>query len=230
MRALSYYPGVEQPLESVIVALASTGGATIATSRFSYWMAKQFPGLTYRSLPPLTVAELERAGFAEPETAIAASGGLAVHATHLDGDVHDQLVSALRPGGVLDAECRAGFSDLLHRARGYGACKAVLRVLAEEERLTLSEVARRLARTPGSTRDYLRWLEEVDLVVAREKRFSYVDPILRLWMRLHADGTPVDDSRIEREVSLHLDRAADPAPTEEFVYPETPAGDLVEID
>jgi hypothetical protein len=41
-----------------------------------------------------------------------------------------------------------------------------------------------LQRTPGSTKDYLSWLEDVDLV-APQKRYSYPDPLLRVWVRLH---------------------------------------------
>ena len=37
----------------------------------------------------------------------------------------------------------------LHRARGYGALKAILGILAEDEPLTLTEIAQRLQRTPG---------------------------------------------------------------------------------
>ena len=36
------------------------------------------------------------------------------------------------------------------------------------EMLKPSEIAHRLQRTPGSTKDYLSWLEDVDLVVARQ--------------------------------------------------------------
>ena len=36
-------------------------------------------------------------------------------------------------------------------------------VAAEDEALTLTEISHRLQRTPGSTKDYLSWLEDVDL-------------------------------------------------------------------
>ena len=43
-------------------------------------------------------------------------------------------------------------------------------VLAEEESLTLTEIALRLHRTPGSTKDYLSWLEDGELVTSQGKR------------------------------------------------------------
>ena len=61
--------------------------------------------------------------------------------------------------------CAHRYELRLHKARGYGALKAILEILAEEEPLTLTEIAHRLHRTPGSTKDYLSWLEDVDLIV-----------------------------------------------------------------
>src|SRR4030095_4126769 len=91
----------------------------------------------------------------------------------------------------------------LHRARGYGALKAILDVLADEEPLTLTEISHRLHRTPGSTKDYLSWLEDVDLVTSRHKRYSFTDPVLRLWVRLHCRPFPPAAEDIAREGQKH---------------------------
>jgi hypothetical protein len=88
----------------------------------------------------------------------------------------------------------------LHRARGYGALKAILEILSDEEPLTLTEVAQRLHRTPGSTKDYLSWLEDVDLVVSRQKRYTFGDPLMRLWVRLHCRPIPPSVDEVAREV------------------------------
>ena len=77
-------------------------------------------------------------------------------------------------------------------------------MLAEEEPLTLTEIALRLRRTPGSTKDYLSWLEDVDLIVSRQKRYSFADPMLRLWVRLHCRPTPPGDEEIAREVHAYV--------------------------
>ena len=45
------------------------------------------------------------------------------------------------PGGALAARCRFSYELRLHRARGYGALKAILDILADEEPLTLTEIA-----------------------------------------------------------------------------------------
>ena len=110
------------------------------------------------------------------------------------------LCALLAPGGQLAAACRFCYELRLHRARGYGALKAILDVLAEEEPLTLTEIALRLRRTPGSTKDYLSWLEDVDLIASRQKRYSFSDPLLRVWVRLHCRPTPPSDEDVAREV------------------------------
>jgi len=211
IRTLSYYPGVEEPLDKFLAAVES-GGRAVLTSRFSYWMARRFPELTVRSIPRVSAAELAEAGASEAELIASASAGITVHAVSLAESLEDgagsvaiALAQELSPGGRIEAECRATLSELLHRARGYGACKTVLHVLSDQEGLKLTEVARRVDRTPGATRDYLRWLEEVDLIAVREKRFYFVDPVLRVWSRIYARGTPPGADDIRREVEGYLE-------------------------
>ena len=114
------------------------------------------------------------------------------------------LAALLAPGGALATHCRFCYELRLHRARGYGALKAILEVLSEEEPLTLTEIALRLRRTPGSTKDYLSWLEDVDLIVSRQKRYSFADPMIRLWVRLHCRPAPPSDEDIVREVHRYV--------------------------
>jgi hypothetical protein len=115
-------------------------------------------------------------------------------------DVVSALSASLGPDGRINRQCRFSYELRLHRARGYGALKAILDILAEEEGLTLTEISQRLQRTPGSTKDYLSWLEDVDLVTARGKRYSYADPMLRVWVRLNCRPTAASDEDLAREV------------------------------
>jgi hypothetical protein len=128
---------------------------------------------------------------AETAAAMAPRGG---------ADPVSALAALIAPGGQLSAACGYCYELRLHRARGYGALKAILEVLAAEEPLTLTEIALRLHRTPGSTKDYLSWLEDVDLIASRQKRYSFADPLLRLWVRLHCRPAPPTDEDVAREV------------------------------
>ncbi|MBE3072362.1 MAG: helix-turn-helix transcriptional regulator, partial [Acidobacteria bacterium] len=121
------------------------------------------------------------------------------------------LAATLAPGGRLAERCLRSYEIRLHRARGYGALKAILDILAGEETLTLTEISHRLRRTPGSTKDYLSWLEDVDLVIARQKRYRFSDPMLRLWVRLYCRPVPPTDDIVAREVrQFALERLSTP--------------------
>jgi len=92
------------------------------------------------------------------------------------------LVETLSPGGRIYDFCQYVYDLSLQKAKGYGALKSVLQILAQEEGLSASEVARRLHVTSGSASDYLRWLCEVDLVVEKEKAYYFRDQVLRFWV------------------------------------------------
>ena len=129
------------------------------------------------------------------------------------------LTALLSPDGALNHWCRFCYELRLHRARGYGALKAILDVLADEEPLTLTEISHRLHRTPGSTKDYLSWLEDVDLVTSRQKRYSFTDPVLRLWVRLHCRPFPPADEDVAREVQHYaLGRLPSPEAAPALAY------------
>jgi hypothetical protein len=132
---------------------------------------------------------------AETASSLAPRGG---------ADPVSALAALIAPGGQLTAFCRFCYELRLHRARGYGALKAILEVLAEHEPLTLTEIAQRLRRTPGSTKDYLSWLEDVDLIVSRNKRYSFADPMLRLWVRLHCRPAPPAEEEVAQEVHSYV--------------------------
>jgi hypothetical protein len=114
-----------------------------------------------------------------------------------------------------------------------------LDILADEEPLTLTEISLRLRRTPGSTKDYLSWLEDVDLVISRAKRYSFTDPLLRLWVRLHCRPTPPTEDEIAREVQHYtvarVPHIGEPAPVLAYAgtdaTPEERKGwGIIEID
>jgi hypothetical protein len=136
--------------------------------------------------------------------------------------------------GRLARICHFTYELRLHRARGYGALKAILEILGEEEGLTLTEISQRLQRTPGSTKDYLSWLEDVDLVSARQKRYSFADPLLRSWVRLHCRATaPTDDDpRVRCTYALpRLPQQQDQqAPPAEVRADRRPPSGIIEID
>jgi hypothetical protein len=149
-------------------------------------------------------------------------------------DAISALAALMAPDGRLSKQCSFCYELRLHRARGYGALKAILEILGEEEELTLTEISQRLQRTPGSTKDYLSWLEDVDLVTSRQKRYSFTDPLLRVWVRLHCRATAPTDDDVAREIHRYaLPRLPLQPPTQSepaYAMAGHPGSGIIEID
>ena len=222
------FPGLRTVLSDLIQALPNSRNRFVLSTRFVSRAHRLLRDASAEyeviHMPPLSVVEvadslsdeyapqdsLDRAELARSVQAL--TGGRPSYVTLLDdamrelggGRVCDDPVAALasqmQRGAPLWERCRFYYELRVHRARGYGSLKAILQVLAEEELLTLTEIAQRLRRTPGSTRDYLSWLEDVDLISIRQKRYAFTDPLLRLWVRLHCRVEPMDQAQLGQEV------------------------------
>jgi hypothetical protein len=244
LRTFESFPGLRRVLHDFVDGLAESGNRFVLTSRYSARTLRLLRERSARfeviHVPALTAEDaLDMLEFGGDQRS--ADGEFTARAVHALADgrpayVHalaselrqmrerggpgaDDAVSALAAlmgsGGRLAHHCNFCYELRLHRARGYGALKAILEILADEEGLTLTEISQRLQRTPGSTKDYLSWLEDVDLVVSRQKRYSYADPLLRVWVRLHCRPTPPSDEDLAREVHRYalprLPHAPEPA-------------------
>jgi hypothetical protein len=235
VRTFESFPGLRHVQRDLIARLAVSPNAFVLASRFTaraHRLLRDAPArFEVIHMPPMGVDEVNLLvrqvnddrhanGDARWSVALATqiatlAGGRAGYARVLIDAVLTQpahrrdaalaLAAALGPAGALTARCRESYEFRLHRARGYGALKAILGVLAEQENLTLTEISERLHRTPGSTKDYLSWLEDVDLVLVHRKRYTFDDPLLRLFIRLHAQPVPPTADDITREVAIFAD-------------------------
>lgn len=263
-RTFESFPGLRSVLRDLVDALSVSPNRFVLTTRYvarAHRLLRDAPAhFEVIHVPPLARSEVAAAlygGSVEGGTARddlvralhALADGRPAYAAALaetmvsmerlgGGDAVSALAAQLAPGARIEAACRYCYELRLHRARGYGALKAILDVLAGEEPLTLTEVATRLRRTPGSTKDYLSWLEDVDLVTSRQKRYSFADPMLRLWVRLHCRAVPPSDDDIAREVQGYaLARLPRPEPALAMAGTSAPADDderknwgIIEID
>ena len=228
LRTFESFPGLRHVLRDLLDGLASSPNKFVLTTRYVSRTHRLLRDATSRfevmHLPPMSVADVTDVlapsfnGYEQTptddrdflgRTVQALADGRAAYVRAIGetmgqmgrgADPVSALAALLSPGAALDRWCRFSYELRLHRARGYGALKAILDILAEEEPLTLTEISLRLRRTPGSTKDYLSWLEDVDLVTSRAKRYSFTDPLLRLWVRLHCRPTAPNEDEIAREV------------------------------
>jgi hypothetical protein len=241
LRTFESFPGLRRVLHELVDGLSTSGNRFVLTSRYT---ARALRLLRDRSarfevihMPPLSAEDtLDILGLAptlppkdadytartvqgladgRPVYVRAVADELAAMREHGGSDAISALAALLAPDGRLSRQCGFCYELRLHRARGYGALKAILEILSEDEGLTLTEISQRLQRTPGSTKDYLSWLEDVDLVTSRQKRYSFSDPLLRLWVRLHCRATAPTEDDIAREIHRYaLPRLPDTVPAE----------------
>jgi hypothetical protein len=156
-------------------------------------------------VPPLTAAELAplaaEVGLEAPALVRACFGSPRYlqalwHRLEAGEPLADAWAAEMAAGGRLEQAARHTYETLLLRSRGYGMSKALLGVVAEEEGLNLTALVARVGRTPGAVRDYLGWLLGVDALRSARKRYSYVDGLVRWWVRLHGRGTPARPEEI----------------------------------
>ena len=231
LRTFESFPGLRHVLRDLLEALAASPNRFVLTTRYvarahrllrdatSRFEVMHIPALTppdvtdmlaptfdgYEQMPTDDRDFLGRAvqALTDGRAAYARAIGDMMSQMGKTTDAVSALTALLSSEGALNHWCRFCYELRLHRARGYGALKAILDVLAEEEPLTLTEISHRLHRTPGSTKDYLSWLEDVDLVTSRQKKYSFTDPVLRLWVRLHCRPVPPSDEDVAGEVQRY---------------------------
>jgi hypothetical protein len=227
LRTFESFPGLRRVLHDFLDCISLSSNRFVLTSRYAVRALRILRDRSARfeviHMPGLTVEDtLDIIGFSpapadgqeaeytarsvqaladgRPAYVRALADELATMRDHGGGDAVSALASLMALDGRLSKLCCFCYELRLHRARGYGALKAILEILGEEEGLTLTEISHRLQRTPGSTKDYLSWLEDVDLVTSRQKRYSFSDPLLRVWVRLHCRVTPPGEEDLAREV------------------------------
>lgn len=226
IRTFENFPGLRQVQRDFLARLTASPARFVLTSRFTeraHRLLRDAPArFEVIHIPPLVAADVQamasrfngsRRDLGHHAGTIAALTGSRSAYTHLlmetmashgsSADPTAALATLCAPDGRLTARCRESYDHRLARARGFGALKAILGILADHEPQNLTEIAQRLHRTPGSTKDYLSWLEDVDLVRMHGKRYSYEDSLLRLFVRLHVRAVPPSDTDVVREVRAY---------------------------
>jgi hypothetical protein len=267
LRTFESFPGLRRVQHEFIDGLAASGNKFVLTSRYTARALRllrdrsarfeviHMPALTAEDtldiLGPTAGSDQSERDFlartvlsladGRPSYVRALSDELAAlreHGGPGGGDAISALVALLAGDARLSRQCNFSYELRLHRARGYGALKAILEILGEEEGLTLTEISHRLQRTPGSTKDYLSWLEDVDLVISRQKRYSFTDPLLRVWVRLHCRASAPTEDDLAREIHRYalprLPQQPEPRPQPaEAAYAMVSVGSgsgIIEID
>jgi hypothetical protein len=224
VRTFENFPGLRHVQREIVERLAASPNRFVLASRFTartHRLLRDAPArFEVIHVQPMETGDVQTAArlfngsrlaessaVASPVATLAAGRAgyvaLLVEALSTMGPAVDPvaaLAALMSPTGRMAARCRESYEMRLQRARGYGALKAILGILADHEPINLTEIAHHLHRTPGSTKDYLSWLEDVDLVTSPRKKYSIEDPMLKLYVRLYGRPVPPTDSDVVREV------------------------------
>jgi hypothetical protein len=216
IRSLAYFQGLREVHEPFLAALRARGDGVVLATAFPSLAGRLWPGLPAVALPPLDPSDLAAAAPDLPSSALESLRALTAGWPRYLRLLWPRLESGeppltawlheMAPGGLLDQTGRATFEILLLRSRGYGMSKAVLFAVAREEGLNLTALVPRIGRTPGATRDYLQWLVDVDALRREGKRYFFVDPVVRAWVRIHAQGVPQGPALLQQVANELLAR------------------------
>lgn len=98
-------------------------------------------------------------------------------------DVHYAfLTELLTEKGDIYMHLEYVFNESLSRAYRGPVHKQILLILAQEEGLRLSEIARRLNKPSGEVSNYLKFLLRTDLIVKQEEKYYFKDKLMRFWL------------------------------------------------
>ncbi len=97
--------------------------------------------------------------------------------------------------------CEYMYNNSLSLVKGATMLKGVLKVLAKEEGLTLSQIAKELNKTPGEINNYVKSLLESDLIVRQNKEYYFRDPILKFWLANTTLGIEASEIEIIGELT-----------------------------
>ncbi|EHR79112.1 ATPase [Thermococcus litoralis DSM 5473] len=98
-------------------------------------------------------------------------------------DVHYAfLTELLTEKGDIYMHLEYVFNESLSRAYKGPIHKQILLILAQEEGLRLSEIARRLGKPSGEVSNYLKFLLRTDLIVRQNEKYYFADKLMRFWL------------------------------------------------
>ena len=253
LRTFESFPGLKTLMAETGQALGASDNRFVLATRFRLRgnrLASVWPRISTVTVDDATAVDDGRTAEAlagldplEQQQVLALTGGRLGYAVLLSdalrqarrhglADPVGALTEQMLCGSALERRLRLSYEVRLQRARGYGALRAILDVLAEQQPLTLTHIAQRLHRTPGSTKDYLSWMLDVDLLAVDRKKYTVTDPLLRLWVRLNNGADVPADAQVARETQRYAsDRlAALPDAPVSVARAASSAGGIIEID
>lgn len=115
--------------------------------------------------------------------------------------------SLLSRNGLLYGYCLDSMGYYLNRTRGQVMSKIILKAIAANRELRLSEIARKIYKSAPVTKSLIERLISADIIYRKDGKFYFHDPVLRLWLKMTSLGYEYDRTITEedfKEVLEHL--------------------------
>ncbi len=232
LRALGFFEGLRDVADLFAASIGRRGGRAVLATSFPTAAARLFGSAAACPIPPLAPEEArDEAALrgVQAEAAIALAGGrpaalrALLDAVEPGDSLESSWTAGMAPGQPLERLLRATWETLLLRSRSYAMAKAVLWEVARDEGCNLTAVFRRLERSPGAVKDYLSAAVDVDVLRMDGKRYYFVDPLLRAWVRLYGAGdVPGAEARATEAALLLTPPAPEPTPARKVTRPAPP--------
>jgi len=103
------------------------------------------------------------------------------------------IIETLSKRGDIYKHCEYIYDTSLNRARYGASLRGILKMLAKEEGLNQSRIARKLRVTQGAVRSYLNALIDVDLLYEKNGNYFFRDNVLRYWLSYRELGIELDE-------------------------------------
>jgi hypothetical protein len=114
------------------------------------------------------------------------------------------LLHLVNERSTLSFHLRYLYEDALGRARGSTILRGILKILAKDAPLTITEIANRMSKKVGLVQAGLTELLNVDLIERKDKAYGISDPLLRWWIYFkfyHPEGAFSLQDKIVQELS-----------------------------
>lgn len=112
------------------------------------------------------------------------------------------IIETLSKEGKIYDLCNYIYRISLERGRYYTALKSILNILAKEEALNQSQIARKLKISQGASKEYLNELMKLDLVIVDEHKYYFRDPVFKYWIGYTQMGMEVDELPRKKDLFL----------------------------
>ncbi len=110
------------------------------------------------------------------------------------------VIEALTTGGRIYNLCHYVLENSINRARGSTLLKSILKIIAKDPDLRISDIAKGIKRPVGATRNLINRLKDVDLLDETNGGLFIRDPIMQYWIVHYYFGSELTQEMVKKSL------------------------------